>query len=174
MKKGARAKLYLIRTRYSLLQDANKPIESKSNDSNFPMQILTTHPKWWEGERTNWVLILFLFSWWPEEITKERLEFCSDLGGRIWILSIISWSSSPKGFWGNSILKICNKFTGEHPCRSVISIKFLLQIPKPSSQWKREIAFILNHKRLKIRIITYSCQLYMYFVSTMSLILEFG
>ena len=25
---------------------------------------------------------------------------------------------------GKGVLKICNKFTGEHPCRSVISIKF--------------------------------------------------
>ena len=26
---------------------------------------------------------------------------------------------------GKSVLKICSKFTGEHPCRSVISIKLL-------------------------------------------------
>ena len=26
-------------------------------------------------------------------------------------------------FLGQCVLKICNKFTGEHPCRSVISIK---------------------------------------------------
>ena len=25
---------------------------------------------------------------------------------------------------GKGVLKICNKFTGEHPCRSVISMKF--------------------------------------------------
>ena len=30
--------------------------------------------------------------------------------------------SSPPGlFFGNGVLKICRKFTGEHPCRSVIS-----------------------------------------------------
>ena len=28
-------------------------------------------------------------------------------------------------FLGKGVLKICSKFTGEHPCRSVISIKFL-------------------------------------------------
>ena len=32
-------------------------------------------------------------------------------------------SSHPEVFLGKGILKICGKFTGEHPCRSVISIK---------------------------------------------------
>ena len=32
-------------------------------------------------------------------------------------------SSCPKVFLGKGILKICSKFTGEHPSRSVISIK---------------------------------------------------
>ena len=37
-------------------------------------------------------------------------------------------SSCPaKVFLGKSVLKICSKFTGEHPCRSVISIKIKLQ-----------------------------------------------
>ena len=27
-------------------------------------------------------------------------------------------------FLGKVVLKICSKFTGEHPCRGVISIKF--------------------------------------------------
>ena len=34
-------------------------------------------------------------------------------------------SSHPKVFLGKGVLKKCNKFTGEHPCRSVISIKLL-------------------------------------------------
>ena len=37
------------------------------------------------------------------------------------------WNSllqkQPKVFLGKGILKICSKFTGEHPCRSVISTK---------------------------------------------------
>ena len=33
-------------------------------------------------------------------------------------------SSPPKVFLGKSILEIWNKFMGEHPCRSMISIKF--------------------------------------------------
>ena len=32
-------------------------------------------------------------------------------------------SSHSEVFLGKGVLKICNKFTGEHPCRSVISIK---------------------------------------------------
>ena len=32
-------------------------------------------------------------------------------------------SIRPEVFLGKSVLKICSKFTGEHPCRSVISIK---------------------------------------------------
>ena len=32
-------------------------------------------------------------------------------------------NSHPEVFLGKVVLKICSKFTGEHPCRSVISIK---------------------------------------------------
>ena len=32
-------------------------------------------------------------------------------------------NSRPEVFLGKGVLKICSKFTGEHPCRSVISIK---------------------------------------------------
>ena len=32
-------------------------------------------------------------------------------------------SSHPEVFLGKDVRKICSKFTGEHPCRSVISIK---------------------------------------------------
>ena len=38
---------------------------------------------------------------------------------------ISSEAASPKVLLGKSILIICSKFTGEHPCRSVISIKLL-------------------------------------------------
>ena len=34
-------------------------------------------------------------------------------------------SSRPEVFLGKCVLKICSKFTGEHPCRSAISIKLL-------------------------------------------------
>ena len=34
-------------------------------------------------------------------------------------------SSRPEVFLRKGVLKICSKFTGEHPCQSVISIKLL-------------------------------------------------
>ena len=34
-------------------------------------------------------------------------------------------SSTSEVFLGKSVLKICNKFTGENPCQSEISIKLL-------------------------------------------------
>ena len=34
-------------------------------------------------------------------------------------------SSRPEVFFGEGVLKICSKFTGEHPCRSAISIRLL-------------------------------------------------
>ena len=44
-----------------------------------------------------------------------------------WLKLLQSWSRSspPKLFLGKGDLKICSKFTGEHPYRRVISIKFL-------------------------------------------------
>ena len=37
----------------------------------------------------------------------------------------IHWfrSSPPAVFLGKDALKVCNKFTGQHPCRSVVSLK---------------------------------------------------
>ena len=37
-------------------------------------------------------------------------------------------STHPEVFLGKGVLKICRKYTREHPCRSVISIKLLKQI----------------------------------------------
>ena len=38
-------------------------------------------------------------------------------------VGVIIRSSRPDVFLGKGFLKICSKFTGEHPCRSAISIK---------------------------------------------------
>ena len=41
-------------------------------------------------------------------------------------IKVINDKSSPSDvFFGKGVLKICSRFTGEHPCRSVISIKLL-------------------------------------------------
>ena len=36
---------------------------------------------------------------------------------------VVVRSSCPEELLRNDVLKICSKFTGEHPCRSAISIK---------------------------------------------------
>ena len=36
-------------------------------------------------------------------------------------LDVYVRSSHPEVFLGKGVLKICNRFTGEHPCRSAIS-----------------------------------------------------
>ena len=40
---------------------------------------------------------------------------------------------SPGVFLGKGVLKLCTKFTGEHPYRSVISIKLQLRTPLPKN-----------------------------------------
>ena len=41
----------------------------------------------------------------------------------LYVLLLLFRSSHPEVFLGKGVLKICCKFTGEHPCRSVILIK---------------------------------------------------
>ena len=42
----------------------------------------------------------------------------------IYTVSFTLSSSPPEVFLGKGVLKICSKFTGEQPCRSVITINF--------------------------------------------------
>ena len=44
------------------------------------------------------------------------------------IFIIIIRSSHPEVFLRNGFLKICSKFTGQHPCRSVISLKLFCNV----------------------------------------------
>ena len=46
-----------------------------------------------------------------------------------WVTSYTFGSIHPEVFLRKSVLKICSKFTGQHPCRSVISIKLLCTSP---------------------------------------------
>ena len=69
-----------------------------------------------------------VFSSWTLEIafTKFFAVFVAiGLDKHPWVRDYCStFRSSPlEVFLGKSVLKICSKFTGEHPCRSVISIK---------------------------------------------------
>ena len=47
---------------------------------------------------------------------------------QILICYLINRSSPPEVFLGKDDPKICCSFTGEHPCRSVISVKLLLDM----------------------------------------------
>ena len=44
-----------------------------------------------------------------------------------------SWH--PEMFLGQGVLKICRKFTGDNPCRSVISIKLQSKASKAKRSW---------------------------------------
>ena len=55
--------------------------------------------------------------------------FCA-LSGNYKVTNSIIRSSHLEVFLGKGVLKICNKFTGEHPCRSVISINLLCNFTK--------------------------------------------
>ena len=47
-----------------------------------------------------------------------KTSFCDYSDGCI----LVKGSSSPDIFLGKYVLKICSKVTGEHPCRSLMSI----------------------------------------------------
>ena len=53
-------------------------------------------------------------------------------------------SSRPEMFLGKGVLKICNKFTGEHPCRSVISIKLLCNFIEITLRQRRSPVNLLH------------------------------
>ena len=57
------------------------------------------------------------------------LQYCKNMG-RHHHFSQNHWyrSNRPEVFLGTGVLKICSKFTGEHPCRSVISTKLLCSV----------------------------------------------
>ena len=60
---------------------------------------------------------------------KERYYLCCQLHNSFKLgiqskLKCIYGISRPEVFLGKGVLKICSKFTGEHPSRSVISIKW--------------------------------------------------
>ena len=54
------------------------------------------------------------------------------------------WSSRPEVFFVKGVLKICGKFTGEHPCRSVISIKLLCNFIKITLRHGRSTVNLLH------------------------------
>ena len=78
----------------------------------------------------------FVHNFWKSPCNLQIFFTAPCLDVRFWdLLYFIVWSSihsivifrssHPKVFLWKGVLKICSKFTGEHTCRSVISIKFL-------------------------------------------------
>ena len=71
-------------------------------------------------------LALFSYQYFPTFFLFKRVVYY--FIGKIflpksYLCETIYRSSRPDVFLGKSVLKICSNFTGEHPCRSVISIK---------------------------------------------------
>ena len=57
---------------------------------------------------------------------------------------VLDRSSHPEVFLGKGVLKICSKFTGEHRCRSVISIKLLCNFIEIVFQYGCSLANFLH------------------------------
>ena len=62
-------------------------------------------------------------------------------------------SSCPEVFLRKGVLKICSKFTGEHPCRNVISIKLLCTFDRIFKQSTKS-----NQKLLRVSCEYFYCQ----------------
>ena len=85
---------------------------------------------------------LFHFQWYthlvsqPIEISfyQDNIRWSSCL---LNLSNTLYRSSHPEVFLVKGVLKICSKFTGEHPCQSVISIKLL---------WSRTSARVFSCK----------------------------
>ena len=85
--------------------------------------------------KVSWCLILFYVSQSSSPLQscfKENAKILSKNSTTQEIITISrqSRSSRPEMFIGKDVLKKCRKFTGEHPCRSAISIKLLANLLK--------------------------------------------
>ena len=91
------------------------------------------HTEFWCGNLLlqQCVLILLLcfsniFSYWKQQNLFENLvELLAIFFLALSMTHFVFRSSRPEVFLRKGVLKICSKFTGGHPCRSAISIKFL-------------------------------------------------
>ena len=61
-------------------------------------------------------------------------------------------SSHLEVFLGKDVLKLCSKFTGEHPCRSVILVKLLCKFKYHRASVILDIAFLITLFNLIIEI----------------------
>ena len=71
---------------------------------------------------------LFHFQWYTHLVSQpiEIFFYQNNIRWSSCLLDLSNTlyrSSHPEVFLGKGVLKTCSKFTGEHPCRSAISIK---------------------------------------------------
>ena len=99
---------------------------------------------------TFWALTVYSFSFFYLKIFKIHFHgvwplFHSTLQNT-WIFNVKSWdwnsrSSRPELLLWKGVLKICSKFTGEHPYRNAISIKLLCNF-----NWNHTLAWVFSCK----------------------------
>ena len=65
--------------------------------------------------------LLLIYNKQSSKISKSQVLWYQNL----WQSLLSVQKQPPRGVPRKGVLKICSKFTGEHPCRSVISIKLL-------------------------------------------------
>ena len=78
--------------------------------------------EWDHGKYCNSVVFRRKFS--KELLSLNHVAFLKKVCSNWKYMAMNSRSSRSEVFLVKSVLKICSKFTGEHPCRSVISINF--------------------------------------------------
>ena len=80
--------------------------------------------KWFQHEFFLWILQKFLRTSTLKNICwRLLLQRATHL--LFYVVFYMFKDSHPEVFLGKDVLNICSKFTGEHPCRSAISIKLL-------------------------------------------------
>ena len=92
----------------SLFCQTNKTVIEMKNPENFG----------WKFDGTRYIAIATDNPIAPDTVIS--LALCKSEGNTFYFRS-----SRPEVFLRKGVLKICSKFTGEHSCRSVISIKLL-------------------------------------------------
>ena len=84
-------------------------------------------------------------------ITWSWTTRSSEISFEFWLCFSNTQKQSPRGVLGKGVLKICSKFTGEHLCRSAISIK--LQSNWRNPKWKTSffVQQCMQHRELTVR-----------------------
>ena len=80
---------------------------------------------------------------------------------RVLLMAVIGRNSRPEVFLGKGVLEICSKFTGEYPCRSVITIKLqsnFIEITLWHGCSPENLLFISEHLILRTSPEGYFCR----------------